>query len=383
MASDYFLIYAEGNIVCIIIFVLLLFHNQRYNTRQEKELWFNRTVAAHILYFLSDIGWAGILGGKIPNLRPLVVFFNFSNYILLSLIAFAWFMYMAASEDMILSMTRKQRILWMLPMTISTVAIVSAYMIAPYFWISEQGKLNSWYYPMMLAAPLFYILSSFAISMRNAARAESREIKKRYRMIGLYPLSVVFFGIVQTVLLDAPLFCFGCTIMMLHFYIQSMQAQISVDSLTRLNNRGQIERYLSQIKYRENMPIYAAMMDVDHFKKINDTFGHAEGDRALVLIAETLKQTVGKIGGAFIGRYGGDEFVLIVHSAEEGIMERAAEVLQSIATKKQEENKLLYNLNLSVGYDRLGAAPDTMENCLKRADEKLYENKRKKGTLRV
>ena len=92
---------------------------------------------------------------------------------------------------------------------------------------------------------------------------------------------------------------------------------------------------------------------------------------------------MGKIGGAFIGRYGGDEFVLIVHSAEEGIMERAAEVLQSIATKKQEENKLLYNLNLSVGYDRLGAAPDTMENCLKRADEKLYENKRKKGTLRV
>lgn len=383
MASDYFLIYAEGNIVCIIIFVLLLFHNQRYNTRQEKEIWFNRTMTVHILYFLSDIGWAGILGGKIPNLRPLVVFFNFSNYILLSLIAFAWFMYMAASEDMILSMTRKQRILWMLPMTISTVAIVTAYMIAPYFWISEQGELNSWYYPMMLAAPLFYILSSFVISMRNAARAESREIKKRYRLIGLYPLSVVFFGIVQTVLLDAPLFCFGCTIMMLHFYIQSMQAQISVDSLTRLNNRGQIERYLSQIKYRENMPIYAAMMDVDHFKKINDTFGHAEGDRALVLIAETLKQTVGKIGGAFIGRYGGDEFVLIVHSAEEGIMERAAEVLQSIATKKQEENKLLYNLNLSVGYDRLGAAPDTMENCLKRADEKLYENKRKKGTLRV
>lgn len=292
-------------------------------------------------------------------------------------------MYMAASEDMILSMTRKQRILWMLPMTISTVAMVTAYMIVPNFWISEQGELNSWYYPMLLAAPLFYILSSFVISMRNAARAESREIKKRYRMIGLYPLSVVFFGIVQTVLLDAPLFCFGCTIMMLHFYIQSMQAQISVDSLTRLNNRGQIERYLSQIKYRENMPIYAAMMDVDHFKKINDTFGHAEGDRALVLIAETLKQTVGKIGGAFIGRYGGDEFVLIVHSAEEGIMERAAEVLQSIATKKQEENKLLYNLNLSVGYDRLGAAPDTMENCLKRADEKLYENKRKKGTLRV
>ena len=383
MASDYFLIYAGGNIVCIIIFVLLLFHNQRYNTQQEKEIWFNRTMAAHILYFLSDIGWAGILGGKIPNLRPLVVFFNFTNYILLSLIAFAWFMYMAASEDMILSMTRKQRILWMLPMTISTVAIVTAYMIAPYFWISEQGELNSWYYPMLLAAPLFYILSSFVISMRNAARAESREIKKRYRLIGLYPLSVVFFGIVQTVLLDAPLFCFGCTIMMLHFYIQSMQAQISVDSLTRLNNRGQIERYLSQIKYRENMPIYAAMMDVDHFKKINDTFGHAEGDRALVLIAKTLKQTVGKIGGAFIGRYGGDEFVLIVHSAEEGIMERAAEVLQSIATKKQEENKLLYNLNLSVGYDRLGAAPDTMENCLKRADEKLYENKRKKGTLRV
>ena len=170
---------------------------------------------------------------------------------------------------------------------------------------------------------------------------------------------------------------------MLHFYIQSMQRQISIDSLTRLNNRGQIERYMSMVKYRENIPVYAVMMDIDHFKKINDTFGHAEGDRALVLVADTLKQTVAAIGGAFIGRYGGDEFTMIVQSPEEGIMERTVEILRENTRKKQEENSLLFNLELSVGYDQLGDAPDTMEACLKRADGKLYENKKRKGTLRV
>ena len=61
MKLDYFIVYAEANIVCIIIFILLLIHDGRYGIRQEKQIWFNRTVIAHILYFISDIFWSSIL----------------------------------------------------------------------------------------------------------------------------------------------------------------------------------------------------------------------------------------------------------------------------------------------------------------------------------
>ena len=384
MTLDYLFFYAEANIVCIAIFVILLWHERRYSTRQEKQIWFNRTMVAHICYFITDIGWAAVISGDLPRTRFLVITFNFLNFILLSLIAYGWFMFMAASENMILGKTRSQRRQLRLPMEITVLIMVVAFLNAPRFWVNDAGELNVWYYPLMLLAPLLYISASFVISMKNARKAESRDKKRQYRLIGFYPLSVVFFGLLQLLVLQAPLFCFGCTIMMLYFYIQSLQSLISVDSLTRLNNRGQIERYMKQVRYRENLPAYTAMIDIDHFKKINDTYGHAEGDRALILVAEALKQTTEKIGdNAFIGRYGGDEFTMIVQSDREGIMEQAAAWLREAARRKQEENGLRYSLDISIGYDMLRDAADTMEACLRRADEKLYENKQAAGTARI
>ena len=383
MTLDYFFFYTEANIVCIVIFAILLRHERLYSTRQEKQIWFNRTMIAHILYFLSDIGWAAVISGNLPRTRALVILFNFLNFVLLSMISYGWFMYMAASEDMILGKTWKQRRLLCLPMMISITVIVVAFIAAPRFWVNDAGELNTWYYPLMLAAPLIYIIGSAVISLINANKADTREKKQLYRLIGLYPLSVVFFGLLQLIALNAPLFCFGCTVMMLYFFIQSMQSQISLDALTKLNNRGQIERYMKQVRYRENLPVYAAMIDIDHFKKINDTFGHAEGDRALILMAEAMKQTSERIGeNAFIGRYGGDEFTMIVQSAKEGIMEQVTDWLRDFAHQKQEENHLRYALDVSIGYDLLRDGKDTMEACLKRADKKLYENKRAAGTDR-
>ena len=383
MTLDYFFFYTEANIVCIVIFAILLRHERLYSTRQEKQIWFNRTMIAHILYFLSDIGWAAVISGNLPRTRALVILFNFLNFVLLSTISYGWFMYMAASEDMILGKTWKQRRLLCLPMMISITVIVVAFIAAPRFWVNDAGELNTWYYPLMLAAPLIYIIGSAVISLINAKKADTREKKQLYRLIGLYPLSVVFFGLLQLIALNAPLFCFGCTVMMLYFFIQSMQSQISLDALTKLNNRGQIERYMKQVRYRENLPVYAAMIDIDHFKKINDTFGHAEGDRALILMAEAMKQTSERIGeNAFIGRYGGDEFTMIVQSAKEGIMEQVTDWLRDFAHQKQEENHLRYALDVSIGYDLLRDGKDTMEACLKRADKKLYENKRAAGTDR-
>ena len=384
MTLDYLFFYAEANIVCIAIFAILLWHDHLYSTRQEKQIWFDRTMIAHIFYFLSDIGWAAVLSGYLPRTRFLVILFNFLNFIFLSLIAYGWFMYAAASEDMILDRSWKQRRMLRLPIWIGVGGMVIAFTAAPRFWVSNAGELNLWYYPLMLIVPVLYIFAASILSIINARKADSREKKRLYLLISLYPLSVVFFGMLQLTALNAPLFCFGCTLMMLYFYIQSQQALISVDALTRLNNRGQIERYMKQIRYRENIPTYAAMIDIDHFKKINDTFGHAEGDRALILVAEALKQTIEKIGdNAFIGRYGGDEFTMIVRSEKEGIMDKAIEWLRGFARKKQEDNSLLYKLEISVGYDMLQGAEDTMDACLKRADEKLYENKRAAGTARL
>ena len=384
MTLDYFFFYMESNIVCIVVLAILLINNKLHTTQQEKQIWFNRTLIAHILYFTSDIFWAAELSGQLPPSRLLVGLFNLLNYILLSLLAYEWFMYMAVSEDMPLRKSRRQRILWLLPMFVSVTVMIIAYLVAPTFWISESGELNSWYYPLMIAAPIIYLLSAFIFSVINSRKTESRDKKRLFLLIGIYPLGVLSFGLIQTFMLEGPLFCFGCTIMMTFFYIHSMQALISVDSLTRLNNRGQINRYMEQLRFRENIQLYVMMIDIDRFKEINDTCGHAEGDRALILVAEALRKVCGRVNcPIFLGRYGGDEFTVFIQNPEDGdLPEQVAEIIRSAIAEKQQENHLLYNLQVSIGFDALQGRNDTVEACLVRADEKLYEDKRSRGNLR-
>ena len=158
----------------------------------------------------------------------------------------------------------------------------------------------------------------------------------------------------------------------------NMQTLVSVDSLTRLNNRGQIDRFMEQTRFKENVKVCAMMIDIDHFKQINDTWGHAEGDKALILVSDTLKQTAERMESqVFIGRYGGDEFTVFIQSTSAGEgPEQMAEAIRAELREKQAENKLPYELNVSIGWDVLQEKNDSLEACLARADQKLYEIKR-------
>ena len=384
MGTDYVIFYTEATAICILILSMMLINDRMYNTHQEKQIWFNRVIIAFILYFISDAFWAAVLGGALPGPRWILVLLNLTNFILMGLITYEYFMFMAVSEKMDFLYDIGKRRLLLLPLVISTLAMVIAYAADPYFWISEKGELNKMYYPMMTLAPAFYLLTSFVLSAVNARKAKSRDEKNMYWLLGIFPLGVAAFGLIQVYTLNAPTFCFGCTIMWLWFYIQNMQTMISIDDLTRLNNRGQINRFIEQSNFRESDRVFIMMIDIDRFKQINDNFGHTEGDRALILVSEALRQTCGTINApVFLGRYGGDEFTIILQNpGTDDHPEQVSETLRSILAEKQQQSDLPYTLEVSVGYDQLYPHQDSMKACLKRADEKLYEEKRRKGTQR-
>ena len=380
MEGDYFLFYAEANIVCILIFGILLMNDHLSINKQEKQIVFDRALVAHILYFITDIFWAGVIAGALPRTRFSVAILNFGNYFLLSAIAFEWAFFAGVSERMPFLGTRQGRLRFRLPYMVMTAFIVVAYAISPRFWVNDNAELNVLYYPLMLVAPLIYVVGSCVYSLKKARKTEDPVERKLFRTIGLYPLSVVAFGILQLAFITAPLFCFGCTTMMLFFYIRSMNDMISLDPLTKINNRGQLLRYAAQenARHRDNMKTYVVMVDADNFKSINDNYGHAEGDRALILIADTLKVCTKAMGNSYcLSRFGGDEFAIIVHAeradeVEEGLLRNVRKHLEEICASEQ----VPYSLTVSAGYDEWDFGVETFHDSLKRADEKLYEGKR-------
>ncbi|MBR6148783.1 MAG: GGDEF domain-containing protein [Lachnospiraceae bacterium] len=379
MGFDYFVFYTEASLVCVIILTMILITDRMFHTKQEKQIWFSRAISAFILYFISDACWAAMLSGMFPKIRFFAVLFNYTNYILISLMGYGLFAFIAVSGKMSFFNSIRNRRLCFIPVVVSVLFISIAYVTNPLFWINENNELNALYFPLMFAVPSLYLIAGFIFSVAYAFRSELREEKRRYLVIGSVPFGVMAFGMIQVVALNAPTFCFGCTIMWLWFYIQNTKALISVDDLTHLNNRGQINRYLEQIRYSEDSRVIILMIDIDKFKGINDRYGHAEGDRALVIVSDALRQTCDQINASvFLGRYGGDEFTIIIQNPkDEDHTERVITLLRNNLAEKQQENSLPYELDVSIGYDEVTDGNDSVYACMSRADEKLYIDKQR------
>jgi diguanylate cyclase (GGDEF)-like protein len=152
--------------------------------------------------------------------------------------------------------------------------------------------------------------------------------------------------------------------------------EASLDQLTRVGNRGRFERTLRQwvrSHRTSGVPFVLAMVDVDDFKQINDSFGHQEGDRVLSEIARTL--ATGVRSTDLVARYGGDEFVVMLsHSTAAQAMDRLrsfVETLSHIPT----ESPGGAPLTLSVGATEWDV-DDEPEEMVSRADAAMYQAKR-------
>lgn len=145
------------------------------------------------------------------------------------------------------------------------------------------------------------------------------------------------------------------------------------DALTGTWNRRALDDALNQIisKHQRN-PIKASLiiMDLDHFKRINDTFGHGVGDQVLIKVAELIGSTV-RISDQLY-RYGGEEFVLIAEGAD---LDEAALIAETIR-HRVEKSELFekQKITLSLGVAELSQAPNAHE-WLTLADDALYQAK--------
>lgn len=150
------------------------------------------------------------------------------------------------------------------------------------------------------------------------------------------------------------------------------------DGLTELYNHRHIHELLHEEferTKRSGEPMAVAMMDLDRFKQVNDTYGHPTGDVILYETAEILRQTVREID--MVGRYGGEEFVVILPGADEEAATQFAErVREAVATHlfRDEANEVRMTLSGGVASFPDGQV-DHPDLLIKRADEALYAAK--------
>ncbi len=153
---------------------------------------------------------------------------------------------------------------------------------------------------------------------------------------------------------------------------RELERLATLDGLTGvLNRRAWMSRASTEmaVSIRYAYPVAVLMIDLDHFKQINDSHGHDAGDRALVFIARALQAAVRP--GDLVGRFGGEEFCVLMnhadHAAARGFDARVRAHLESVG-----ERELGFSLAFSAGIAMRDAPADTLGAMLKRADATLY-----------
>lgn len=156
--------------------------------------------------------------------------------------------------------------------------------------------------------------------------------------------------------------------------IVCLQNEFTVrDKLTGLYNRfflNIIEQKLLKSGKREYTAI---MLDINGFKKINDTYGHQVGDEALILLASVLKDTVGMLGE--VVRYAGDEFIIILNTSEDSKTEEILANINSLLDSINDGEGVPYELSVATGYCRLNKDVKSMDEFIDTIDKLMYENK--------
>lgn len=160
-------------------------------------------------------------------------------------------------------------------------------------------------------------------------------------------------------------------------YMEILKEQTLRDPLTGLYNRRffeDISKKLAANIFRRNSIIGILMIDIDYFKKVNDTYGHDVGDKVIKTVADTIQKSIRE--SDYVIRWGGEEFLVLLIDVQSGFSEKVAEKI-----RKNVENKLIeftggtLRKTVSIGVAEFPIDTNQIWECIKYADVALYKAK--------
>ena len=156
----------------------------------------------------------------------------------------------------------------------------------------------------------------------------------------------------------------------------------TLDELTLISNRRgfiSLAQHALNISRRKEFPSSLVFLDLNKFKHINDTFGHAEGDRALVAFASLMRETFRE--SDVFARLGGDEFVVLLTDTAEDQVQQILARFDEKLTRLNQEAKRGYDILYSVGIAKYDETKHhDIEELLKEADSLMYEHKQQSSS---
>ena len=232
----------------------------------------------------------------------------------------------------------------------------------------EGGEAQDRRFWELAKASLLESLNTVVKQYENESLGKVNELRSAQKL--------VFSIILLTILVEA-FFIFRPMVSKVESYAERLQKEANFDYLTALLNRRAFailaEKAVAHSR-RYKVPLSVLMFDIDHFKEVNDTYGHDTGDKVLQHISNIIKNSVRE--SDTVVRYGGEEFVVLLPKTEQVNAQLLAE---KVRQKIESQPLTLANINIamtvSCGLSEFKPSELKVEDMLKRADKALYQAK--------
>ncbi len=371
-------LYAEIYLICIVIVGLCLFWTCRGSTHSTSELWLRVALTGFLVSFGANFLFTVFNSLLVirPAVRFLSYFFKTIYHIGLCFGVYAWCGYADTETGGSLFHSKKTLPLTLLPLLGLVAMIISNLWTDQLYVIDEElHYLRGGQFQLEMGL-LVLITAVFSVRLLIHTQSETDPIKKSHQLlVASFPLGLLLAWAMTRFGESVPVICVAITIELLCLFMGTSTQQISMDKLTQVNNRQNLLSFLDYKLVNHDEKLFLLMMDLDYFKTINDTYGHLEGDDALVRAAGALKTACGGFKRRpYIARYGGDEFIVVVECTKPDAEELIALIREALEQTNQAANKP-YTLHFSIGVGEYH--PGMNANALiESADNALYEIKR-------
>ncbi len=371
-------LYAEIYLLCIVIVGLCLFWASRSGTDSSSERMLRSTLIAFMVSFGANLLFT--LFNHIWVISAVVVpvsyFFKTVYYAFLCVGVYSWCVYAEMEGHSVLFKKRVAYVIAGIPFAALLALIAINLKTHWLFEINEQAAyIRHGMFQLQMGA-LVALSALFAIRLLIRMPQESDPIKRGHMgLVSSFPLCLLAAWILSQAGENFPIICVFLTVELLCLYVGTSTQQISLDKLTQVNNRLNLMGFMDYKLRNHDEMLYLLLVDADHFKAINDTYGHLEGDEALIRLSGALKAACQPFRKRpYIARYGGDEFIIML----EGSRTERDTLCESINREIQTINEVLrkpYTLSVSIGIaDYMPGM--TSKDFISAADDALYAIKK-------
>lgn len=322
-----------------------------------------------LLCILETCGF--FLDGKLfPGARQMAILCNTITLLLAVTLSYLWICYVDCRLSGNRTLLKSLFPITAIP-TILIGLLVLANLFTPVFFGTSQT--NIYYRTSLFLLPWIVVYFNTACGAIHSYHYQRQADRYLFLPVILFPLPVFLGGLIQLFFYGISLIWVSVALGLTFLYINLQNEEAYLDPLTRLRNRSYLLHYMSHLsrQAKEGQSIVGIMLDINNFKRINDTFGHTQGDAVLRAAGNLLQRAAGE---HTVVRYGGDEFVLLLPDATPEQIQLVQDDIQRELQQYNASQGEQFSLSFSVGVAEFDQ--EDMFRFFQEMDMKMYAEKR-------